>query len=190
MCRRRIPFHVLFPLLAAIFSLSAAEIELPGSDGERHQVLRVPAGKKAVVLVFASPFCNTSNTFLPELNAITEAFEDHFQFYLVHAEPTLEITQVMEHKELLKVRAIALLDREQRLVQHTGARITPEAVVISPTGETLYQGRINDLYLGPTKRQRQATTADLRDALAAIAAGKPVAVARTDAVGCNISGVP
>ncbi len=180
---------VLFLLLGTTSPADNVALKLPGSDGQQHQPLQVPAERKAVVLVFASPFCNTSNTFLPELNAITEAFEDQFQFYLVHAESDLALTQVMEHKELLKVRATALLDKEQRLVKHTSARITPEVVVISPAGSTLYQGRINDLYLGPTKRQRQATTAELRDALSAIAAGKPVAVPRTEAMGCKIAGV-
>lgn len=167
-----------------------SSVTLPGADGMEHQPLNVPADKKGVVLIFASPFCNTSNTFLPEINAITETFEDRFQFFLVHAEPDLQLTQVMEHRELLKVRPNALLDQKQLLVKRTGARVTPETVVLSPSGETLYQGRINDLYLGPTKRQRKATTSELRDALTAIAAGQPVTTARTEAVGCKIAGLP
>jgi hypothetical protein len=155
-----------------------------------HSPLKVAPDKKGVVLIFGSPFCNTSNTFLPEINAITETFEDRFSFYLIHSEPDLKLTQVMEHKELLKVRPLALLDQKQHLAKHTGARITPEVVVISPTGTTLYQGRINDLYLGPTKRQRKATTSDLRDALSAIAEGKPIPSPRTEAIGCKIEGIP
>ena len=162
-------------------------IQLPGSDGQTHAPLQVPEGKKAVVIAFGSPFCNTSNTLLPEFNAITEAFSTAFEFYLVHSEPDLELTQVMEHRELLQVKAIALHDAKQQLVKLTGARVTPEVVVLSATGKTLYQGRINDLYLGPTKRQRKATTADLREALTAIAQGKPAPVDRTEAVGCKIS---
>lgn len=165
------------------------DIVLPGSDGQQHRPLVVEAGKKAVVLIFGSPFCNTANTFLPEVNAITEAYQADFTFYLIHSEADLVLTQVMEHKELLGVKATALLDTQQQLVKLTGARLTPEVRVISPDGKTLYQGRINDLYLGPTKRQRKATTADLRDALEAILAGKPVPTPTTEAVGCKISGV-
>ena len=185
------PARFFLPLFLGL-TLQAAEpdIILPGTDGMDHAVLTVPAEKKGVVIFFGSPFCNTSNTFLPEINAITEAFEDRFTFYLVHSEADLELTQVMEHKELLKVRPLALLDRKQLLVKRTGARITPEVVVFSRDGQTLYQGRINDLYLGPTKRQRKATTSDLRDALTAIAEGKPVPAPRTEAVGCKIAGIP
>jgi hypothetical protein len=99
------------------------------------------------------------------------------------------MTQVMEHKELLKVRPLALLDQKQLLAKRTGARITPEVVILSATGTTLYQGRINDLYLGPTKRQRKATTSDLRDALSAIAENKPGPTPRTEAMGCKIPGL-
>jgi hypothetical protein len=178
-------------LLSASLALHAAEpaITLPGTDGMDHTPLNVAADKKATVLFFGSPFCNTSNTFLPEINAITEAFEDRFTFYLIHSESDLLMTQVMEHKELLKVRPLALLDQKQLLAKRTGARITPEVVILSNTGTTLYQGRINDLYLGPTKRQRKATTSDLRDALSAIAENKPVPTPRTEAMGCKIPGL-
>lgn len=180
---------LLFGWFVFTFCLQAADkLQFPGSDGQSHAPLEVPAGKKAVVLVFASPFCNTSNTFLPELNAITETFAGSFQFFLVHAEPSLELTQVMEHQELFQVKATALMDKEQRLVKQTAVRVTPEVVVLSPQQTVLYQGRINDLYLGPTKRQRRATTADLREALRAIAEDRPVSVPRTAAVGCKIAG--
>jgi thioredoxin-related protein len=187
----RFMFPVFLLALAALSPSQAAtpELALPGSDGQEHRPLTVPADKKAVVLLFGSPFCNTANTFLPEFNAITEAYEGDFTFYLIHSERDLELTQVMEHKELLNLRATALLDKAQHLVKHTHARVTPEVVVIAPDGKTLYQGRINDLYLGPTKRQRHATTADLRDALDAILAGKPLSQPKTEAMGCKISGV-
>ena len=82
-----------------------------------------------------------------------------------------------------------LLDKGQVLAKQVQARITPEVVVLSPKSETLYKGRINDLYLGPTKRQRAATTKDLRDALDAVLAGKPVASPQHEAQGCKIGGM-
>ena len=61
-----------------------------------------------------------------------------------------------------------------------------KAFVIDAEGQVLYQGRINDLYLGPTQKQQEATTHDLKDALEAIRAGKEVAVPKTEAVGCDL----
>ena len=80
-------------------------------------------------------------------------------------------------------------DTAQVVAKKLGAKITPEVIVLDPAGTLLYQGRINDLYLGPTKRQREVKVHDLRDALAAIKAGVPVATPRTEAVGCKITGV-
>ncbi len=188
--RLRLSFSLLLTVLfACLAPLQAAELVLPGCDGAGHRPLNVPAGKKGVVVLFASPFCNTSNTFLSEWNAITEAFEDRFLFYLAHPEAGLKLEQVMEHRELLAVRSQALLDEGGRLARQLGARVTPEVALIGPDGSVLYQGRINDLYLTATRRQRKATTTDLRDALEAVAAGKPVAEPRTEAVGCKISGI-
>jgi hypothetical protein len=164
----------------------SADLMLPGSDGGEHAPLVLAAEKKAAVLIFASPFCNTFNTFLPEINAICEEHEGEFQFFVVHADPDLELTQIAEHKELLKVRPLALLDATQALARQLQAGTTPEVFVLDGAARVLYQGRVNDLYLGPTKRQRQATTRDLRDALEAIAKGEKVPNPVTEAMGCKI----
>jgi thiol-disulfide isomerase/thioredoxin len=165
-------------------------LQVPGADGKEHTPLVVPAEKKAAVLCFVSPYCPTSNTFVPELSRIVADFREKFAFYFVHADPDLKLTDVLQHMEMNEIKATVLLDKEQKLARLTQAKVTPEVAVLAPDGRTtLYQGRVNDLYLGPTKRQRQATTKDLRDALDAIQQGKPVANARTEAMGCKITGM-
>jgi hypothetical protein len=164
------------------------ELVLPGSDGLEHAPLQA-GNKNAVVLFFVSPYCPTANTFMSEIKAIVTEYRDDFVFQLIHAEPGLEITQVLEHQERFEFPLTALLDLELKLARRVGARITPEAVVCSPAGTPLYRGRINDLYLGPTKRQRQATTRDLRDALEALRTGKAMPQPQAAAVGCKISGL-
>jgi hypothetical protein len=48
---------------------------------------------------------------------------------------------------------------------------------------------INDPYASQTKKLKEPKTHDLRAALDAIAAGQPVAVPNTKAIGCSISGI-
>jgi len=176
--------------LALLPSLHAEEpISLPGADGESHTPLVVPEDKKATVLFFVSPFCNTAGTLMPEIIQISADFGEDFAFCVVHAEPGLKITDVLAHSTIFEVQTLAVLDENLALAKKTGATITPEAVVISPDGSTLYQGRINDLYLGPTQRQQEATTHDLRAALEAIQAEKEPNPAKVDPVGCKISGL-
>ena len=188
-----VPFMKQVTLLLLVilcWSASTAEepLKLSGADGHEHRPLVVPAGKKAVVLFFVSPYCPTANTFMPEIKKISEEYSS-FAFYLVHSDPEAKQTDVLQHTEMNEIKAPVLLDKDQALAKQLAARITPEVVVVGIDGAIHYQGRINDLYLGPTKRQRQATTKDLRDALDAIKEGRAVAIPRTEAMGCKIGGI-
>ena len=70
--------------------------------------------------------------------------------------------------------------------QLAGATVTPTAVVLDREGAVRYRGRIDDFYAALGKPRRQATTHELRDALDAVLAGKPVAVPEAKALGCYI----
>ena len=169
----------ILPLLALVIipmlPLSAEEaLKLAGADGKEYTPLAVPADKKAAVLFFVSPYCPTANTFMSEINRIAADYTANFACCLVHSDADVKKTDVLQHTEINEVKMPVLLDQDQSLAKKTGAKITPEVVVIGADGTTLYQGRINDLYLGPTKRQRLATTKELRDALDAIKEGKAV----------------
>lgn len=177
--------------LAALAPLAAAEapLELQGTDGKMHAPLAA-GDKKAVLLFFVSPFCSTTRPFMPEINAIAADYQDRVAVHLVHSDSEITPEVALQHADMSQVKASVLVDKSQALARKVGARVTPEAVLLSPTGETLYKGRINDLYLGPTKRQRAATTRDLRDALDSVLAGKPAATPQPEAQGCKIGGLP
>ena len=176
-------------LCAMLFLTSiASALELPATDGKSYDPAAT-GDKKAVVLFFVSPFCSTTKSFMKEINQITADYSDRIVVYVVHSDPEITNEVAMEHTILSEVKATVLVDKAQALAKQVQARITPEAVVLSPKAETLYKGRINDLYLGPTKRQRAATTKDLRDALDAVLAGKPVPSPQSEAQGCKIGGM-
>ena len=175
-------------LFLASFLQAAPPAELPATDGKSYAPLHA-GGKKAVVLFFVSPFCSTTRPFMKEINAIAADYADRAVVTLVHSDPEITVETAFQHADMEKVQARVLIDKQQELAKHVGATTTPEAVIVSPTGEVLYKGRINDLYLGPTKRQRAATTKDLRDALDAILAGKPAPTPQEPAQGCKIGGL-
>lgn len=165
----------------------AEELQLPDLDSKLHAPLA--SGARPAVLFFVSPFCPTVRSFMTEILAIAGEHAGQARFYLIHSDPSVTPEVALQHADLFHVKLPVLLDREQKLAVRTGARVTPEAVVVS-AGDVRYRGRINDLYLGPTKRQRKATTRDLRDALEAVLAGRPVAEPQSAAQGCKISGLP
>jgi len=181
-------------LLSALFALTlcasgeGSALIFASADGRDYTPLTM-GDKKAVVLCFVSPYCPTASSYIPEMNRIAADYSTQASFYFVHSDPDQKLPDILQHTELMSIKVPVLLDKDQRLVKLVQAKITPEVVVLSPDGRTVYQGRINDLYLGPTKKQRKATTRDLRDALDAIQKGVPVANAKTEAVGCRIGGL-
>lgn len=189
---RRISFVVL--LFALVSSSAFAQdavappVTLKGLDGKLVKVFDT-GGKKALVLFFVSPYCPTSNNFAPEMTAIEGDFTDAFSFRYIHSDPSVKSADILQHASMMGFVSPVLDDTAQVVAKQLRAKTTPEVVVIDPAGIVLYQGRINDLYLGPTKRQREVKTNDLRDALTAIQTGRPVATPWIEAIGCKIHGV-
>ena len=78
-------------------------------------------------------------------------------------------------------------DPDRQLVHRLGATITPEAVVLAADEHTiLYRGRLDDQYVALGRRRTVSTHHELAEALADVAAGRPVAVPTAPAVGCFI----
>ena len=179
---------LLLSLCLVVQASATSPAELPSTDGKSYAPLEAGDGK-AVLLFFVSPFCSTTRPFMKEINAVASEYAGKVAVALVHSDSEITVETAFQHADLEQVKARVLVDRQQLLARHLGATTTPEAVVVSPGGEVLYKGRINDLYLGPTKRQRAATTRDLRDALDAILAGRPVATPQHPAQGCRIGGL-
>jgi hypothetical protein len=65
--------------------------------------------------------------------------------------------------------------------------VTPEVAILSPTGEVLYLGRIDNKAEDITHPRYAATEPELRNALDAVLAGRAPKEARTRAVGCAIN---
>ncbi len=155
----------------------AEELQLPDLDSKLHSPLAAEA--RPTVLFFVSPFCPTVRSFMPEILAIAENHAGQARFYLIHSDPAVTPEIALQHANLFQVKLPVLLDREQKLAVRTGARVTPEAVVLVG-GEVRYRGRINDLYLGPTKRQRASrlpTSRPRRARSAGSAGNRPAAPA-------------
>ena len=146
------------------------------------------AGKKAIVFLFVSTDCPLSNRYVPEMNRLASAYLPRaIAFYAVQGDATVPLTAVRTHVKEFGYTFPYLLDPEESLASFTGATATPEAAVISPLGDLLYLGRLDNRLEDFGKERVQATGFDLRDALDAILTGKPVPHPRTKALGCAIT---
>ena len=156
------------------------------SDADGHAVLPLELrGAPAVVLVFVATDCPISNGYAPELQRIMAAHRtDGLRFYLVYGDATAAAVKV--HEAAYGYACPALLDADHALMNRLGATVTPEVAIVGEGGRLLYRGRIDDRYVDFGRQRPAATTHDLRAALAAVVAGRPVVPASTRAVGCPI----
>ena len=108
------------------------------------------------------------------------------RFFLVQVDEDLSRRAAAEHAREYGYTCPVVLDGGRALVRRAGARMVPEAAVFGPDGARKYLGRIDDLYADLGKRRARATSLDLRDALDAVLADRPVPRPVTQAVGCFI----
>ena len=145
------------------------------------------ASKKAVVLFFSSTDCPLANAYVPEMNRMRQAYAGRgIAFYAVQGDATIANAEVVKHAREFAFSFPYLFDPQESLATYTGAAAVPSVAVLSPRGELLYLGRIDNRQEDFGKQRPQATEFDLKDALEAVLAGKPVAHPRTKAFGCAI----
>jgi hypothetical protein len=108
------------------------------------------------------------------------------RFFLVDVDANLSAADAQEHTREYALTPAVLLDPNKVLAKKYAATTTPEVILLDQTGTISYRGRIDDLYISLGQRRYEAHEHDLRDALDAMLAGRPISVAVTKAVGCSI----
>lgn len=143
-------------------------------------------GQKATVLFFLTTDCPIGNRYAPEISRIVRDYQARgVTSHAVYAHETA--AEITTHLREYQLPLGAVLDPELKLAKFTGATVTPEACVLSPAGVVLYRGRIDDRAVKLGTVRLEPTVRDLRLALDAVLAGKPVVEKFTQAIGCYIS---
>jgi hypothetical protein len=143
------------------------------------------------VLFFLTPDCSISNSYAPEINALVKENVDRpLRFYAVYVDPDLTAAAARKHAAAFGYRCPVLLDPRHQLVAATGVTTTPEVAVVTADGQIAYRGRIDDRYPEIGTHRQAPTQRDLRAALTAVLADRPVPTPRTTAVGCAIPELP
>ena len=104
----------------------------------------------------------------------------------MYSDPALEPASGRKHEQEYGYKFPALLDPEQTLASSSEVVATPTALVVSPAGEILYRGRIDNRYIDLGRYRDAGIEADLRLALDAVVAGKPIAKPFTTVIGCSL----
>jgi peroxiredoxin len=165
----------------------APDFTLPAADGGKDVALKdLLATHKAVAVLFIATKCPVSNAYNDRMAALGKEYAARGVALVGinsnKAEPAAEVAaHAKEHGFTFAV----VKDPGNKVADAYGATHTPEVYVISPKGDLLYHGRIDESQDDP----KGVKSPDLRNALDAVLAGKPVPVAETKAFGCSIKRV-
>ena len=145
--------------------------------------------KKAIVVVFTGIECPINNAYMPVLTALQKQYAaKDVQFLAINSNSQDTPGQIKGHAKEYKLELPVLKDTANVVADKFGAKRTPETFILSPGGDVLYQGRIDDQF-GIGYKREGPTRRDLVEALDEILAGKTVSKAKTDVAGCRISRV-
>ncbi len=168
---------------------ASLDYSLKDATGTTHTVADL-ARAKATVFIFVATECPNSNTYAPILARLYREYSPRgVAFFNVYSDPSETAATIRKHDTDFATPFSALLDPHQTLARETGARSTPEVVILASDGRQLYRGRVDNRFIAPGKTRYQPTENDLADALAAMMQGKPAPHPVTRTIGCAIPGI-
>jgi peroxiredoxin len=164
----------------------APDFELSSFDGRTFALSRELFGHKAVVVMFIATRCPYSNAYNARMAAYAKEYAARgVAFVGINSNVTESAQEVARHAERHGFTFPVVKDPQTRVADAYGARHTPEVYVIDPGGILRYHGRIDDAYEDPGN-PKEIPSPDLRNALDALLAGRPIARTETKAFGCSI----
>lgn len=168
--------------MASMLASAATPARLGLTDtGGKVVEFPVAAGQVTVV-VFISTLCPISNAYHDRYRALVSSNKDKaVRFLFVNSNDNETLAEVREHVREAELPFPVFKDWKNVVADQLGASMTPEAFVLDGHGVTRYHGAIDD-----AKYEARVKVAGLKDALAAVLAGKAVARSEMKAFGCTI----
>lgn len=178
--------------LAADAELSAgvpadpiASFTLPNVYGKQ---ITLPSADESpiVVTAFLGTECPLAKLYGKRLAELSAEFADRgVRFVGISSNQQDSLTELAAYKQRYEIPFPLLKDNGAKIADLFDAERTPEVFVLDAQRRVRYRGRIDDQY-GVGYVRDQTTETPLRDAVEHLLAGKPVTVARTEAIGCII----
>ncbi len=157
------------------------DFTLPDTDGKDHS-LNSLKGKSGTVLIFIAVQCPISNAYNERMEKLAQDYKARGVSVIgINANSTEPAQAVKAHAAEKRLTFPILKDPGNKIADRLGAQHTPEAYFLDANGKLLYHGRIDN-----SRDASQVNANDLRDAIEATLAGKPVEKTTASAFGCSI----
>jgi peroxiredoxin len=158
-----------------------ADFTLPDADGREHTLASLK-GKSGTVIIFIATRCPVSNAYNERMAKLAEDYRARgISVVGINSNSTEPASEVKQHAAEKGLSFTILKDAGNRIADRFNAQSTPEAYLLDASGKLVYHGRIDNSRNGDA-----ITSNDLRDAIEAVLAGKPVEHPEAKAFGCSI----
>jgi len=173
------PAEVVLPVTVDDFRLTDQNLH-------SHE-LRQLGDASAIVLITQQNSCPVSRNSAAAVKALQDQYAAKgVEIFMLNSTPSDKREEIVAEAQTYGYNLPILMDTNQLVGEQLGVTRTAEVIVIDPKSwKIVYRGPIDD----KVTYERQKAAADhtwAKDALDATLAGKPVAVARVEAVGCLI----
>ena len=157
------------------------DFTLPDYTGQDRS-LKSLAGKKGTVLLFIAVQCPVSNAYNERMEKLAQDYKAKGIAVIgINSNVKEDADAVRGHAAENKLSFPILKDPSNKIADKLGANVTPEAYFLSADNKLLYHGRIDN-----SRNGDNIESTDLRNALDATLAGKPVEKTEAKAFGCTI----
>ena len=157
---------------------------LPDAGGTAHSLDSLK-GKDGTVLIFVATNCPVSNAYNERMEKLAQDFKSRgINVVGINSNSTESAADVKDHAAKNNLTFTILKDNGNKIADTLGAMRTPEAYFLDNGNKLLYHGRIDN-----SRDVAQVNSSELRDAIEATLAGKPVPKTTASAFGCSIKRV-
>src|SRR5437764_1139291 len=158
-----------------------ADFKLPDVDGHEHSLASLK-GKNGTVIIFLSAQCPVVRAYGERIEKLAEDYSARgVNVVGINSNVTETTADIKRHISDNKFSFVVLRDKSSKVADMLGAERTPEVFFLDASNKLVYRGRI-DNHINVAMVQSN----DLRDAIDATLAGKPVVKTEAAAFGCSI----
>lgn len=161
---------------------TVADFKLPDAGSGKEQALSSLKGKNGAILIFVSTQCPVSNGYNERMEKLAQEMKARGVAVVgINANNGETPDAIKQHAAENKLSFTILKDAGNVVADKLGAAVTPEAFYLDAQSKLVYKGRIDNARSGEA-----VTASELRDAVEATIAGKPVEKTEVRAFGCSI----
>ncbi len=157
------------------------DFTLPDGSGKEHSLTSLK-GKNGSVLIFIAVQCPVSNAYNERMEKLAQDYKElGINVIGINSNVAESGDAVKTHAATNKLTFPILKDARNKIADRLGASVTPEAYLLDASNKLAYRGRLDN-----ARNAAKVTASELRDAIDATLAGKPVAKTTANAFGCSI----